>query len=175
MIQSKLDIPTLSAAAAVGQLVGTVSIALAVEGDAGLRNYFGSLRTARQINPLILQLPNLPTAPGGVLRPRRASKKTETPQLETLIAVDSELRGRVTDACARTETAAQPLLEAFFLPGSLPSRSALEAVFRWGPLIEAPVYRFVARASSTLDAWRGSALGGGGHPPASGGPRRGRP
>lgn len=163
MTQFKLDISTLSAAADVAQLVETVSIALAVETDAELRN---TLRQSADCPPdqsLILQLPNVPAAleitPGGVLHPRRTSRTTEAVQLETLVMADPELNGRVTDACEKTKAPVQALFEAFFLPGSLPSRSAFEAVFRWAPLIEAPAYRFVARASSTLDAWRDSALG----------------
>jgi hypothetical protein len=61
-------------------------------------------------------------------------------------------------ACARAEPAVQALFEAFFVPGSLPSRSEFDAIFRWGPLIETPAYRFVARATATLDGWRNSAL-----------------
>ncbi|MDB5482802.1 MAG: hypothetical protein JWO83_3855, partial [Caulobacteraceae bacterium] len=91
-------------------------------------------------------------------RPLRTSKATHAPSLEALVAAHSELDRRVRAAYVKAEPAAQALLKDFFLPGNLPSRPAFEAVIRWGPLIEAPAYRFAARASSTLDTWRNSAL-----------------
>ncbi len=159
MTQAELN--TLGGAADVAQLIGIVSIALAVEGDAPLREALRQSGGCPPDQALTVKLPKVPAAldidPWGV-RPRRTSKVTEALHLETLLSAHPELHRRVTDARAKTEPAAQAMLEAFFLPGSLPSRSAFEAVFRWGSLIEAPAYRFVARASATLDAWRGSAL-----------------
>jgi hypothetical protein len=158
---TKPEIATLGAAADVAQLIGTVSIALAVEGDTQLREALRQTADTGSDQALNLQLPGgaaLVIGPGRVLRPIRISETTAAVHLEALISGHAELRRQVTAACARTEPAAQALFEAFFLPGSLPSRSTFDAVFRWAPLIEVSAYRFVARASSTLDGWRGSAL-----------------
>jgi hypothetical protein len=160
-IQSKVELAAEAAGADVAQLIMIVSLALAVEADVELREM---LRYSSHCpdGALILQLSTVPAAleigPGDLLRPLRTNGTTGAPQLEVLVASNSELGARIAEACAKTEPSVRALLTSLFLPGSLPSRSTFEAVYRWAPLIEAPAYRFVARASSTLDAWRGAAL-----------------
>ncbi len=163
MIQSRAETPVDAPAAAidVALLVSTVSIALAMEGDAELRK---ALREAAGRPPdqaLVVQLPDVPAAmeigPGGALVPLRTWDQSRTPRLEALAGAHPPLRALFEAVSAKTEPAAQALFADFFVPGRLPPRSAFEAVFRWGPLIEAPAYRFVARASFTLDAWRDAA------------------
>jgi hypothetical protein len=164
MIQSKPETTTDATATAidVAQLIGTVSIALAIEGDADLRKALREAAGRQPDQALVVQLPHVPAAleiaPGGGLRPLRTWDQAGTPRLGALVGAHPQLRTLIEAASARTEPAAQALFTGFFLPGSLPMRSTFEAVFRWGPLIEAPGYRFVARASSTLDAWRGAAI-----------------
>ncbi len=159
---NQVDINTLGGAADVAQMIRLVSIALAAEGDAHLREALRQSADCAPDQTLILKLPNVPgaleIAASGDLLAIRVTETAAAVHLDALIAAHPELQRQVAAACAATEPAAQALFESFFLPGGLPSRSAFDAVFRWGPLIEAPAYRFVARASSTLDGWRGSAL-----------------
>lgn len=161
-IQSKVELAAEAAGADVAQLIATVSLALAAEGDAGLREALRQASDCPSDRPLILQLPGVPAAleigPGALSRPLRVDRTSGAPQLEVLASADSELRARLAEGCAKTEPIARGLLMSFFLPGSLPSRTTFETVYRWGPLIEAPAYRFAARTSATLDAWRGAAL-----------------
>jgi len=161
-IQSRVELAAEAAGADVARLIATVSLALAAEADVGLRETLRQSSNCPPDQALILQLPAVPAAleigPGPLLRPLRGSGPSGASRLEVLLSADSELRGRVAEACARTEPSARALLTSFFLPGSLPSRPTFEAVCRWAPLIEAPAYRFAARASSTLDAWRSAAL-----------------
>jgi hypothetical protein len=161
-IQSKVELAAQAAGADVAQLVAIISLALAAEADVALRETLRQSSNCPPHQALNLQLPGVPAAleigPDARLRPVRSGRTPEAPQLEALVSADAALRRRVAEACAKTEPSARALLTSFFLPGSLPSRAEFEAVFRWGPLIEAPAYRFAARASSTLDAWRGAAL-----------------
>ena len=163
-IQSKVELAAEAAGADVAQLIEIVSVALAAEADMALRE---TLRQASNCPPdqaLILQLPTVPAAleiaADGLLRPLRTDGTTGVPQLEVLVSGQDppNSRAQVAEACAKTEPSARALLASFFLPGSLPSRSTFEAVRRWAPLIEAPAYRFAARTSATLDAWRSAAL-----------------
>ena len=163
MIHSKpgtnTDVP--ATAVDVDHLVSTISIALAIEGNVELRK---ALRAAAGRPPdqaLVVQLPHVPAAmeigPGDALAPLRTWDQHGTPRLEALVDARPQLRALLEAVSTKTEPAAQALLGSFFVPGRLPLRSAFEAVYRWGPLIEAPGYRFVARASITLDAWREAA------------------
>ena len=161
-IQSNVELAAEAAGADVSQLIATVSLALAAEADVDLRDRLRQASNCPPDQALILQLPGVPAAleigPGGLLHPLRTNETTGAPQLEVLVSADSELRARVGEACARSEPSARALFASFFLPGSLPSRSTFEAVCQWAALIEAPAYRFVARTSATLDAWRSAAL-----------------
>jgi hypothetical protein len=147
------------AAADVAQMMGLVSIALAFEGDGQLRV---ALRRSARCNPdqsLTLRLPGATAAL--VIDPRsvmRAARTHEGVGLETLLSDSPEVQNRATHAIARAGPAAQAIFEALLRPGRLPSRSAFDAVIRWAPLIEGPAYRFIARATARLDAWRASAL-----------------
>ncbi len=162
MIQSNPEIANDPAAIDIADIVSTVSIALALEEDAGLRAALRAAAAPASDQGLVVQLPRVPAAleigPGATLRPLRTWEQSRTPRLETLIAGHSQLRAMVEAAVARTEPGAQALFAGFLVPGSLPTRSTFEAVFRWGSLIENPAYRFAARASSTLDAWRDAAI-----------------
>jgi hypothetical protein len=159
---SKSEVATFGATVDVAQLVGTIAIAMAIDGDVALRQALWQSAGCSADQALTLQLPNVPAAlefgAVGALRPIRITPATPVHRLEALVSAPSELQRRVLAACTKAEPAAQGLLEAFFVPGSLPSRSDFDAIFQWGPLIEAPAYRFVARATSTLDGWRHSAL-----------------
>jgi hypothetical protein len=159
---TQADTSAFDAAADVAHLMGIVSIALGVEGDTRLQKALRQSARRRSDEALVLQLPGAPAAlvidPGGVLRPIRTTRATEGVRLEALVAQNPELQRRVANVIAKTGPAAQTLFETFFLPGALPSRSTFDAVYRWGPLIEGPAYRFIARAASRLDEWRASAL-----------------
>jgi hypothetical protein len=168
MIQSRTEAATASGHAAdIAEIILIVTIAQAIEADAELR---AALRRAAGCPPdqsLVVQLPNVPAAleisgvleigADDVLRPLRTREKAGTPQFETLVAENAELKARVAKVGAQAELTAQALFNDFLLPGSLPSRATFEAVFRWSPLIEGSAYRFAARATSTLDEWRSAA------------------
>lgn len=156
---TRAESSAFDAAADVAHMMGLVSIAFALEGDGQLR---GALRESAGCNPdrsLRLQLPGaiaaLEIGPGGVLQPTRTNQRI---RLEDVLSDDPELQKRLTDAIAKAGPAAQTHFEAFLQPGRLPSRSAFDAVLRWGPLVEGPAYRFITGAASRLDGWRASAL-----------------
>ena len=163
MMQFKPEIAVDAAATAIdiADLVSTVSIALAIEEDAELRAALRAAAGPAPVQGLVVELPRVPAAlefgPGGALRPLRTWEQVGAVRLEVLMGGHSQLRALAEAAIARTEVAAQGLLTGFLVPGSLPTRATFEAVYRWGPLLETPAYRFVARASSTLDAWRDAA------------------
>jgi hypothetical protein len=159
---SQAETSAFGAAADVAHMMGIVSIALAVDGDAQLRQALRQSAHCTSDESLTLNLPRAPAAlviePSGVLRPIRTTGAIAGVDLEALISAHPELRKLVPDAQGETGPVAQSLFESFFRPGRLPSRESFEAVLRWGPLIEAPAYRLVARASARLDKWRASAL-----------------
>ncbi|MDB5480509.1 MAG: hypothetical protein JWO83_1562, partial [Caulobacteraceae bacterium] len=101
------------AGADVAQIIGIISMAMAIEGDAELPMMLRQSAGCPADQPLILQLPTVPAAleidPGGVLRPLRTSKATHAPSLEALVAAHSELDRRVRAAYVKAEPAAQAL------------------------------------------------------------------
>jgi hypothetical protein len=163
MMHSRIEVATAAAHAAdIAEVLAIVTIALAIEDDAELRSALRQAAGCRSGQALVVQLPKAPGAleigPDDALRPLRTCE-SGTPHFETLVAGHAGLRARVAKACAKSELAAQGLFASFLVPGSLPSRAAFEAIYRWSPLIEGTAYRFVALASATLDAWRSAAFG----------------
>ncbi len=71
---------------------------------------------------------------------RFAWEKDQALRIDALLSLHPDLFARFAGACSVSKMTAQDLLMGFFLPGSLPSRAAFEAVFRWGVILETPAY-----------------------------------
>lgn len=146
----------------INEVVAVVAIASTLDRDSDLRRKLRRYADCPNDHPLNLELSvgsaGLQLRPDGSLHPVRSAELQITTNFDTLISQNPELQHMIKLALPKITENVKATILPFVAPGALPSREQYDRLERWAPLIEAPAYRFCARALGELDSWRGSAL-----------------
>lgn len=148
------------AAADIREIVGTITLAVALERDKGLQYRLRQRAGVAEAADLLLTLPMTASrviiASNSVLASRDAHGTAFN--LNMLADEAPPLHAEITQACSRVAADVTKLFDPVITPGRVVSREDFLLLRRWSPLIERPAYRLSARLVTLLEGWRPSAL-----------------